>query len=45
MKYISVFLMMLLVAQYSWPGAPAVTTFWFAWYAFHPETAVYEGIR
>lgn len=24
---------------------PAVTTFWFAWYAFHPETAVYKGGR
>ncbi|MBW3544266.1 MAG: DUF3179 domain-containing protein, partial [Bacteroidetes bacterium] len=24
---------------------PAVTTFWFAWYAFYPETAVYKGVR
>lgn len=24
---------------------PAVTTFWFAWYAFHPQTAVYEAVK
>ena len=24
---------------------PAVTTFWFAWYAFHPETVVYQGSK
>ena len=21
---------------------PAITMFWFAWYAFHPDTSVYE---
>jgi aspartyl protease family protein len=24
---------------------PAMTGFWFAWYAFHPETAVFEASR
>lgn len=24
---------------------PAVTNFWFAWYAFHPDTKVYESIN
>jgi len=24
---------------------PGVTTFWFAWYAFHPETAVFKAVN
>ena len=24
---------------------PAVTAFWFAWYAFHPQTGVYRASR
>ncbi len=26
-------------------GSQAVHTFWFAWYAFHPETKVYQAGR
>ncbi|HQH74276.1 MAG TPA: hypothetical protein PK360_19525, partial [bacterium] len=24
-------------------GAQVVHTFWFAWYAFHPDTEIYDG--